>query len=224
MGGGGRIPLAVQLVTLLLVLQSALLVWGRRRIFTWLIVAELLVTAGSFNPLSVGFSPPNRSPLHKAINELVADDRAAGLESFWLASGGPPEPLLGTLLSVMGARSLTGVHFHPQLSLWRKLDPFGAYENAYNRYGEIAFFQRPLDDPQIKFSNPHPGSFNLHASVIHPKLRALGVRYVVTYARNGHLSTQRFTRLYRGTDLPFHIWRLPYDDNDQIKLDPDRSP
>jgi hypothetical protein len=213
--GGGTIPVAVQLISALVVLQSILLVWGKRRIFTAVLTVELLVTAGNFNPLSVGFSPPTQSPLFKAVHEVVEDDRAAGLDSLWLASGGPPEPLLGTVLSVMGARSLTGVQFHPQLSLWHRLDPIGAYEPVYNRYGEIAYYQLPLDDHHIKFTNPSDGAFNLHSSPINPYLRALGVRYIVTYAKDGQLSVPRFTRLYAGLDRPFRIWRLPYDNGEE---------
>ena len=209
--GGGRIPLAMQLVTILLSLQALLLLLGRRRIFAGILVAELLITAGNFNPLSRGFPPVEESQLYKAVQNVVEDDRAASLDSLWLASGGPPEPLIGTILTVMGARSLTGVHFHPQLSLWRALDPAGTYEPVYNRYGEIAYFQLPLNDPQIKFTNPNHGSFNLHASPIHPLLRQLGVRYALTYAKDGQLTQTLFTRLYAGTEKPFRIWRLPYD-------------
>jgi hypothetical protein len=209
--GGGRIPLAMQLVTILLALQAVLLLLGKRRIFAVILVAELLITAGNFNPLSRGFPPVEYSQLYRAVQQVVEDDRAATLDSFWLASGGPPEPLIGTVLTVMGARSLTGVHFHPQLSLWRTLDPVGTYESVYNRYGEIAYFQLPLKDMKIKFTNPNHGSFNLHASPIHPSLRQLGVRYAVTYAKDGQLNQTQFTRLYAGTDRPFRIWRLPYD-------------
>lgn len=217
-------PLVAVLVTILVVVQAALLVWGKRRIFAGLLTVELLVTAGNFNPLSRGFSPPVQSPLFKAIHDVVEDDRAAGLDSLWLASGGPPEPLLGTVLSVMGARSLTGVQFHPQLSLWHRLDPKAIYENVYNRYGEIAYFQLPLDDPRIKFSNPSDGAFNLHASPINPQLRALGVRYIVTYAKDGQLSVPRFTRLYAGADRPFRIWRLPYENPEDTQPTEERSP
>jgi hypothetical protein len=225
--GGGRVPVAVQLVTAILVVQAALLVLGKRRIFAGLLTAELLFTAGNFNPLSAGFSPPADSPTFKAIHDVVEDDRAAGLDSLWLASGGPREPLLGTILSVMGARSLTGVQFHPQLSLWHRLDPTAAYETVYNRYGEIAYFQLPLDDQNIKFTNPSDGAFNLHASPTNLRLRALGVRYVVTYAKDGQLSSPRFTRLYSGVDRPYRIWRLPYDNGTEetaSTADEPRSP
>ncbi len=210
--GGGRIPPAMYVVSAIIVLLAVLLVLGKRRLFATLLVVALLLTAGNFNPLSRGFSPPEQSALYKAINGVVEDDRASGLNSLWLPSGGPPEPLLGTVLSVMGARSLTGVQYHPQLSLWRRLDPTGAYEPAYNRYGEIAYFQLPLDDRRLKFTCPGKGSFNLHASPINPALRALGVRYIVTYAKDGHLSVPRFTRLYAGVDRPYRVWRLPYEE------------
>ena len=111
----------------------------------------------------------------------------------------------------MGGRALTGVHFHPQLSLWSALDPSGASKHIYNRYAEIAYFQLPLDDDHIKFKNPNEGSFNLYASPTNPLLRHLGVRYALTYAKDGSLTQPTFTRLYSGTDKPFRIWRLPYE-------------
>ncbi len=211
--GGGRIPVAMQLVTLLIALQALLLVLGKRRIFAGLLTAELLVTAGNFNPLSVGFPPVEASPLYKAVQQVVEDDRAIGLDSLWLASGGPPEPLIGTILSTMGGRSLTGVHFHPQLSLWRALDPSDAFGPIYNRYAEIAYFQLPLADDHIKFKNPNDGSMNVYASPIHPLLRRLGVRYALTYAKDGSLTQPPSVRLYSGTDKPFRIWRLPYEND-----------
>ncbi|HJX53705.1 MAG TPA: hypothetical protein VJ801_13140 [Polyangia bacterium] len=211
--GGGRIPVAMQLVTLLIALQALLLLLGKRRIFASLLAFELIVTAGNFNPLSVGFPRVDASPLYKAVRRVVDDDRAIGLNSLWLASGGPAEPLIGTILSTMGGRALTGVHFHPQLSLWRSLDPSGAFEPIYNRYAEIAYFQLPLADDHIKFKNPNDGSFNLYASPTNPLLRQLGVRYALTYAKDGSLTQPTFTRLYSGTDKPFRIWRLPYQND-----------
>ena len=211
--GGGRIPVAMQLVTALIALQSLLLVLGRRRIFAGLLSVELLATAGNFNPLSVGFPRVEASPLYKAVQEVVGDDRAMGLHSLWLASGGSFEPSIGMVLIAMGGHSLTGVHFHPQLSLWRALDPSGAFEPVYNRYAEIAYIQLPLDDDHIKFKNSNDGSFSLHASPTHPLLRRLGVRYALTYAKDGSLTQPPFVRLYSGTDKPFRIWRLPYEDD-----------
>jgi len=211
--GGGRIPVAMQLVTALIALQALALLLGKRRIFAGLLAFELLVTAGNFNPLSVGFPPVEDSPLYKAVHQVVEDDRAIRLDSFWLASGGPAEPLIGTILSTMGGRSLTGVHFHPQLSLWRALDPTGALEPIYNRYAEIAYFQLPLGDDHIKFKNPNDGSMNVSASPTHPLLRRLGVRYALTYSKDGSLTQPPFTRLYSGTDKPFRIWRLPYQND-----------
>ncbi len=209
--GGGRIPLIMQMVTALIALQALVLLLSKRRIFASLLAVELLATAGNFNPLSVGFAPVEASPLYKAVHQVVEDDQAAGLHSLWVASGGPPEPLIGTVLATMGGRALTGVHFHPQLSLWSALDPSGAFKYIYNRYAEIAYFQLPLDDDHIKFKNPNEGSFNLYASPTNPLLRHLGVRYALTYAKDGSLTQPAFTRLYFGTDKPFRIWRLPYE-------------
>jgi hypothetical protein len=198
----------MQLVTALIALQTLLLLLGKRRIFAGLLAMELLVTAGNFNPLSVGFPRVGASPLYKAVQQVVRDDRAQGLRSLWLASGGPPEPLLGTVLTAMGARALTGVQFHPQLSLWRALDPSGAFEPIYNRYAEIAYYQLPLDDARIEFKTANDGSFNLRASPTNPLLKRLGVRYALTYAKDGSLTQPPFTRLYVGRDKPFRIWRL----------------
>ena len=213
MWGGGRIPVAMQLATAVIALQALLLLLGRRRIFAALLTIELLVTAGNFNPLSVGFPSVEASPLYKAVQQVVDEDHAMGLHSLWLASGGPPEPSIGMVLIAMGARALTGVHFHPQLSLWRAIDPSGAFEPVYNRYAEIAYVQLPLDDDHIRFKNPNDGSFNLHASPTHPLLRRLGVRYALTYAKDGSLTQPPFARLYTGVDKPFRIWRLPYEGN-----------
>jgi len=207
--GGGWFPVSMQLVTGFIALQVLLLLLSKRRIFAVVLAIELVVTAGNFNPLSIGFPRIEASPLYKAVRQVVDEERAQGLHSLWLASGGPPEPLIGTLLATMGARALTGVHFHPQLALWRALDPSGAFEPIYNRYAEIAYYQLPLDDARIDFKNGNDGSFNLRASPTNPLLRRLGVRYALTYAKDGSLTQPPFTRLYSGRDKPFHIWQLP---------------
>jgi hypothetical protein len=207
--GGGRFPVAMQLVTALIALQVLLLLLGKRRIFAGVLASELLLTAGNFNPLSIGFPRVEASPLYKAVQRVVDDERANGLHSLWVASGGPTEPMIGTLLTAMGARALTGVHFHPQLALWHALDPSGYYQSIYNRYAEIAYLQLPLDDQRIEFKTANDGSFNVRASPIHPLLKRLGVRYALTYGKDGSLTQPPFTRLYSGKDKPFRIWRLP---------------
>jgi hypothetical protein len=35
----------------------------------------------------------------------------------------------------------------------------------------------------------------------------------LTYAKDGSLTQPAFTRLYAGTDKPFRIWRLPYQND-----------
>lgn len=178
---------------------------GRTRIFFELVLSATVATTFFFNPLTRGAQSLEQLELAAAIRSL---DRAAGGDPLWLDYG-PYSP--GVLVASQGGRTLSGVHFHPNLAQWRKLDPEGRFEQSYNRYAFVELFFTP-DVEEIDFDAPRIDHVRVWLNPENPALQALGVRYVLASGRIG----ARFRRhmagyelVYRGRDARFHIWRIP---------------
>jgi hypothetical protein len=195
---------------------ALLLVLGRVRLFAGFIALALLVTSGDFNPLSVSFASIEQSEMRQAIKKLVDTDKAEGKHSLWIASGGPKEPIIGTVLAAMGGRSLTGVFFHPQHDLWTTLDPQRKWEATYNRYSETNYIQVPNNHRSVKFTLPSPANFNLHVAPGNPILRQAGVRYALTHGKDQFVTEPPFTLLFEASDKSFRIWELPEEDGSMV--------
>jgi hypothetical protein len=189
-------------------LGSLLLLRGQRRLFTAALVPTLILTAGDFNPLSRGFAPIEDSEMYKAITAVKAADKAAGRESMWLTSGGPHFPIIGITALAMGAKTLTGVYYHPQLDLWHQLDPEKRQEPIYNRYSETHFFPLLPGDPTVRFTLPNNANFNVRAAPDNPKLQALNARYALTYDRHTPYEGSQYPRVYISADHRLRIYRL----------------
>jgi hypothetical protein len=203
-----RLP--VGLVAAGILLLAALLLFRARRAFAVALAVALVASSGTFNPLSRGFPPLDHSELYQALKSVRDVDQARGRRPFWVGSGGPSLPTITTVMSAMGARTLTGVFQHPQIALWRALDPEGKHDFIYNRYSETHYFPLPLEDKRIVFTLPRTNNFNLRASPTHPKLKALGVRYGLTFlAPPGIYGVSPVVPVYTAKDKRFQIWRLP---------------
>jgi len=194
-------------------LGAFLLMRGRARIFAGLLIPCLLFIAGDFNPLSVSFASIEDSDLRRAVKAVVDRDRREGRNSIWLASAACRRPLLGTLVTAMGGRSLTGVLFHPQLSLWHQLDPEGKFESVYNRYAEIFYLQLAARISKRCLSllshGLYPGSFAVAMAPDNPLLLKMGVRHALTFERMSYteaplvnLCRSRPTSVFRSGTCP----------------------
>jgi hypothetical protein len=193
-------------------LGALLLLLGRARAFAGLLIPGLLAIAGNFNPLSVSFSSIEDSDLRQAVKAVVDRDRREDRNSIWLASGSLQEPLLGTLVTAMGGRSLTGVFFHPQLSLWHQLDPEGRFQSVYNRYAEIFYLQLPLGYPSAAFLLSRgytQGSFAVAVAPDNPLLLKMGVRHALTFERDVYTEAPLCELVQESADKRFRIWNLP---------------
>jgi len=211
-GQAGFLSLPALLAPAGATLGAFLLMRGRARIFAGLLIPCLLFIAGDFNPLSVSFASIEDSDLRRAVKAVVDRDRREGRNSIWLASGSLQEPLLGTLVTAMGGRSLTGVLFHPQLSLWHQLDPEGKFESVYNRYAEIFYLQLPLGYPSAAFLLSHgytQGSFAVAMAPDNPLLLKMGVRHALTFERDVYTEAPLCELVQESADKRFRIWNLP---------------
>src|SRR5258706_14100495 len=78
----------------------------------------------------------------------------------WVCYGGSHT---GVLVTVLGGRSVSGVQWPPQLSMWRVLDPGGLYEKAYNQYAEVSL-DYLQDASRVSFGSPHDGELRVFIS------------------------------------------------------------
>jgi len=130
-----------------------------------------------FNPVVKGGSQYLvENPLSQKI---LAIDREAGGESFWVSYG---SHRVANLFRVLGIRAVNGIHPLPQLELWERLDPGERYRKVYNRYAHVAF--QPSRSEQISFRPSGPDGFTVFAAPTAASLRALGVTHLLVRARN----------------------------------------
>ncbi|MEK6304439.1 MAG: hypothetical protein AABO41_27435 [Acidobacteriota bacterium] len=165
-----RIILIVALLTAFL---SYCLVAGRTRLFCGALGAILVATTAVFNPLATNLDHIYHSELAEQIVRL---NRESSDRPLWITYGGV-QP--GMLITTLGGRSLTGVHWPPQLALWRSLDPTdGAYEKIYNRFAQVQLIYR-ASPSLISFRSSQEDALDVYVAPDHPALKRLGVRYVL---------------------------------------------
>lgn len=210
---GAKLWLCVLLVSAAAALAGALVLAGRSKPFVLALAASLVVTSADFNPLSFGFPDWRTSELGQAIRRVEAAHaaRAPGEPApLWLTYGGPDYPNGGSLVQLMGARALNGVHYHPQLALWELLDPEHDARFKYNRFAAVR-----LDPPERLGSRHvdfHLQAFNVlrvRLSPLHPELEALNARYVLTWGDDAARAMSRLRLLHRSEEQGFAIWELP---------------
>ena len=98
------------------------------------------------------------------------------------------------------------MHWHPQLSIWQKLDPAGHYADFYNRY-EYVIFEYSLNPGEVTFSNPLGDTLNVRISPHHPAFKELGIRYLLVTGDAQKLAAQDTLKLiYKSRNGIFSIY------------------
>ena len=199
---------------------------GQRWIFMVGVGLALVPCSLLFNPLTVGTDIVHRIELVQAVRKLSREDRLAAATPsvspppLWLCYGELPLPsLCGSLITIAGARSLTGVYQSPQLHLWQTLDPFDAQRSAYNRYAHVDL-RLPSPSDAVRFwgegdrfgipGQRTPDVLSVFVAPDHPRLRALEARFVVVLGglQNDPAFT-RFLRRYQSPSGTFSIFEIP---------------
>jgi hypothetical protein len=155
---------------------SYVLIAGKADVFCGAVAMLVVATAALFNPLGRGLDVVYNSEMALKIQEINA---AAPDHPLWLCYG---DDHPGVLVSLLGGRSLAGVHQYPQLELWHELDPERKHEDIYNRYAHVFLVYNP-DKEKIEFETRSPVSDLLLVKVspLNPILKKLGARYVLVH-------------------------------------------
>ena len=94
-------------------------------------VALLLLAVGlAVTPINSGIRALTEKPVAKEIQAIAAADPKAK----WI---GYRSIIAGQYAVANGARCITSTNYIPNLELWSRLDPDGAYNEIYNRYAHV---------------------------------------------------------------------------------------
>jgi hypothetical protein len=183
---------------------SYCLLAGKSTLFCGALGAILVATSSFFNPLATNLDHIYNSELAQQIVKL---NNEATDHPLWICYGGVHP---GVLVSTLGGRSLTGIQWPPQLSLWRKLDGSdGAYENIYNRYALVQLTYRP-DAAWVSFSSPQDDAFEVRICPDHPVLKKMGARFVLAMGDSQQVVAQsNLDLIYTSTNGSFSIFEIP---------------
>jgi hypothetical protein len=193
----------VALVALAAGAVSYFMLAGHTRIFCGALGLCVVATAGFFNPLSTNLDYIYKSELAREITRLNKQSE----RPLWLCYGDSDYP--GMLVTLLGGRTLSGVHWPPQLEVWHALDPARAYEGAYNRYAHV-FMEYGEDAQKTTFASPDHETLIVTISPDNPVLKSMGARYVLAM-RDAQAAVDRskFPLVYESTTGHFSIFQLP---------------
>jgi hypothetical protein len=190
-------------VALLAGLVSYCLIAGNSKAFCAIMCVAILATTAPYNPLSTNLDHIYDSELAHQITRL---NRESGDRPFWICYGGTHP---GVLVYLLGGRSLSGIHWPPQLALWSQFDYLGYYPNVYNRYAEVQLAYEPVKE-RISFSNHQDGAFVVSINPNHLFLKRLGARYVLAMGdAQPTLELARLPVVYKSTFGNFSIYEIP---------------
>lgn len=203
-------PVQVVAVSAIASALCALMALGLQTLAATLTLTCVMITSVYFNPLSIGFTPLERTEVAQAITKVLkSDPKPDGKPSLWLTFGPAIYPTPGMVAQMFGARSIGGVHQHPQLAMWNKLDPERQHTAKFNRYAIVQQFAAPASDPTLFFNLPHMFVIHVKSSPTHPIWRNLGARYVFNQGPVGVLADSKLIPLYVSKSGDFQIFQIP---------------
>lgn len=182
---------------------SYCLLAGRTGTFAVLICAVVVATTMPFNPLSTNLNHIYKSEL---AGEIARLDRNSDRPPLWVCYGGVHP---GVLVTTLGGRSVSGVQWPPQLSIWHVLDPDRLYEQSYNRYAEVSLDYLP-DLSRVSFRVPQDGELRVLISPDSAGLKTLGARYLLLVGEaQDVVPAEKFHTVFKSAYGNFSIFEYP---------------
>ncbi len=129
------------------------------------------------HPLSIGMGSGDR-----VAREIRSADALAGHPGWWIADD---DVRLNAVVVASGVRTWTGVHFFPDRSLWKVLDPTGVREHEWNRYAHVVFRLKDGADERAAptVTAVQSDAIIVEIGVCRPELRTLDVAMIVSRRR-----------------------------------------
>ena len=195
---------AIVLATLVGGVLSYWMLSGNTGAFTGLTTILVIATVALFNPLTTSLSHIYNSEVARQIKELDAKHNTPPL---WVCYG---NTYLGSLVTILGGRSISGNHWPPQMSFWHALDPAGEYETSYNGYCRVflAYENEPM---KVAFSGEnHRNVLWVGLNPRNPVLSTLGAKYVLADRESqSKVDASQFPLIYKSANGAFSIFEIP---------------
>lgn len=146
---------------------------GKKRLSAGLLIAVLLLSGATINPVSRGVDSIYKSALVQAIQSEVRKDP----DALWVVN---TRALIGNVPIMAGARTINSINCYPVLDRWRMLDEDGRYASIYNRYAHIRcnVDLSGTADEKEKFVLDNGDAFTV--TLDQDDLRKLDVRYILS--------------------------------------------
>jgi len=194
-------PLGIALIALLFMALAALVVFRSRFAIAALALLSVACTAW-FNPVVRGGSGYlTENPLAQAILTL---DRSEGGGTRWVVFN---DPRLSNLFRAIGVRSVGGVHYYPQVELWRRL---GLYERAaeqWNRYANVQFALKERGGP-LGLQLPFLDQLVVRVHPDHPAFAALEADFLLYVGPDRHVLDDASALAWETSVGDAHIFRV----------------
>jgi hypothetical protein len=184
---------------IVLVALNYLLLRGMKKGFALLMVPVILLSGATVNPVNVGRSNLFSNSLAAEIKSIKISDPDAE----WLST----DCVMGTYLCALGAKTVGGTNYYPDMAKWKVLDPGGIYSYVYNRYVHIYYkFTSGETKITLDFAD------SVTAQVNSGDIEALGVRYILTKDPVTELDGSGFTlrQVGSGAYNGYYIYKAVY--------------
>jgi hypothetical protein len=112
------------------VILNYIMLRGKSKLFAILMLALILVSGVTINPISRGTAPLDNKQIVAKILEINRQDP----NEKWAAVN---SAVNGQLLVAEGLKTFNSVHFYPDMNMWKELDPKGKFGSIYNRYSHV---------------------------------------------------------------------------------------
>ena len=166
---------------------------GHKKIFMTGMVALIVVSGMTINPVAKGTTALTGHPLEQKIREIAEENT----EAYWL---GVEDNRLAMLGIVNGARMLNATNFYPDYAKWKLIDPEGKNDEMYNRYAHINVI---LSKDETEMDLAWADSVKLKISC--KDLGKWPVRYLVTAGELKECKND-YGKIYDDSEGNYHIY------------------
>ncbi|HUK90097.1 MAG TPA: hypothetical protein VLZ81_06830 [Blastocatellia bacterium] len=183
---------------------SYLLLKGRIRPFCTIVIAGLVPILWTFNPLSTNLDYIYKSEMAQKIQEF---DRQSSVPPLWICYDEAAN-YEGMLVAILGARTVSGIQWPPDLAFWHALDPTREHEALYNRYAHVRLHYTDAELPSFALTGPIVLDVGIRPD--NPALKEMGAKYILAQGEAAsRVNPARFPLLYRSPTENFSIFEIP---------------
>jgi hypothetical protein len=185
-------------------LTGYLMVAGKVKAFCGFVAVAVLTIPLAFNSLSANLDYIYKSEMAEQIQKL---DKLAD-RPLWVCYGLGNGRYTGMLVGTLGARTVSGIQWPPQLDFWHSLDPSRTYERLYNSFAEV--YLHYTDEDRISFSSPLPWVMEVTLRPDNPVLKQMGAKYILAADGSAQqVDTAKFPLIYKSPTADFSIFEIP---------------